>query len=275
MLSARYGGLFVFLYLAASSWGQQTPQSTTPPPAPQDPQAVSLFNQALTLAGGAVAISSIADYTASGNMTYHGTQDVQGTATVRALGMSEFRLDLTLPTGTRSWAIYEGETTTKAEDGTISQLPFRDGAMPRTIIIPYPYRTSMFPGGFAFPLGQVVSALNDPLYSITYKGVVELDGAKVHDIQVQRIVPGQVDVHSEYHTRDFLIDVLSLQVLAVRDIVPMGVAHEIRYSDYRVKSGLLMPFSIREKVGGRESWVIQLNQVSLNAGLQDSAFQIQ
>jgi hypothetical protein len=274
MRSARLGISVCFSLLSLSALGQQSqPAPVTTPPI-QDPQAVFVLNQALNIAGGVAGFNAVTDYTSFGDFTYHGTQDLNGPATIKALGMNEFRMDATLPTGTKSWIVFEGVTTTKTEDGTTLQLPFTESATPRKMIIPAPYRAAMFPGGLANPFGQLADLMNNPLYSFTYKGVVEIDGTKVHDIQVQRTVPGQIDIYSEYHTRDFFLDVLSLRVLMVQDMVPKGIVQQMRYSDYRISGGLLMPFSISESLAGREAWTIQLNALTLNSGLQDRAFQL-
>jgi hypothetical protein len=86
MRFTRFSLLLCFLILNVSVRSQQTQPLSTPPPAPKDPQAVSVLNQALTVAGGAAAIRAIADYTATGNITYHWNPEVQGVVTVRGLG---------------------------------------------------------------------------------------------------------------------------------------------------------------------------------------------
>jgi hypothetical protein len=95
MRYARFG-LFCALLSIVPAWSKQPlPQQTqtaTPTPATKDPQAVSILNQALSVAGGMPAISAIADYTATGNMTYYSSQDVQETVTLRGLGLGQFRM---------------------------------------------------------------------------------------------------------------------------------------------------------------------------------------
>jgi hypothetical protein len=52
--------LFSFL-LAIPVWGQQAQPDTPLPPAPQDPQAVNVVNQAIAAAGGAQALLTVTD----------------------------------------------------------------------------------------------------------------------------------------------------------------------------------------------------------------------
>src|SRR5712691_11270119 len=136
MRSARFRLLSCVLLLNVSAWAQQAqtpviqpqptiPQQTQPvtalPPAPKDPQAVNVLNQALSVAGGMGAIQAIVDYTATGNITYHWNPEAQGTVTVRGLGFDQIRVDASLPRGLHSSAISGGQTSTKAEDGRLIQ----------------------------------------------------------------------------------------------------------------------------------------------------------
>jgi hypothetical protein len=256
---------------------QQAAAATDLPPAPQDPQAVAVLNQAIAVAGGAQALGAVRDYTAAGNVTYHrdqGDQDVQGTVTIIGQGASRVRLDASLPTGVRSWAILRGQTTRKTTDGKISQLP-----PPKGRVIPssdaLPYHAPMFPGGLVFPYLELVAALNNPSYAVSYKGLVQLDGRSAYDIQVERVMPSSATAKapaSPYDLKDYFIDASTSQVLMTQETVPKFVVHRIRYSDYRPVGGVLAPFSISEELGGQHTWDIELNQIGFNSGVRDSAF---
>src|SRR5258706_1489110 len=283
MHSARFALLVSLLLLSVPVWARQaqtpiTPPSdqtaTTLPPVPKDPQAVSLLNQALTAAGGTTAIKGVTDYTATGNVTYHWNPEAQGTVTVRGLGLGQLRVDATLPSGVHSSVVSEGQTTTKAEDGTLSKYP-PPYPMPRSAA--FPYQPPMFPGCLALPHTQLTVVLNAPRFSISYKGIVQVDGHAVHDIQAQAVLPGQAQPGSvdEYHTADYFIDTSTVQLVMIQDVVPKHVVHQIRYSDYRAVSGVLVPFSIGEEMGGQKTWEILLDQASFNTGLQDTAFLLQ
>ena len=165
MRSARFGLLLSLLLSVVPVRAQQTQQSTTVPPAPKDPQAVSILNQSLNAAGGVTAIQAIADYTATGNITYHWNPEVQGNVTVRGLGLDEFRLDANLPTGTRSWAIQYGTTTTRAENGAIWQYP-PTHPIPSSDV--FPYQPPMFLGGLALPYLQLATLLKSTQFSLSY-----------------------------------------------------------------------------------------------------------
>jgi hypothetical protein len=120
-----------------------------------------------------------------------------------------------------------------------------------------------------------VFALNSSRYSVTDKGFVQIDGHSAHDIAVQAVLPGTSDSMSQYHTRDIFVDASTLQVMMTQDVTPGNFVRDVIYSDYRSVNGVSVPFSIKETIGGAETWAIQLNQITFNAGLQDASFAVQ
>lgn len=275
MRSARFVLLLVFLLIRFPAWGQQSQSGTsnsagtTPLHATKDPQAVAVLNQALTVAGGGTAIKAITDYTATGNMIYHWNPEAQGTVTILGLGLNQIRIDANLPRGIRSSVLSNGQTTTKAEDGSIKQYP---PPYPTPSSEAFPYQPPMFPGSLLFPHAQIVFALNSSSYSVLDKGLVQVDGHSAHEIALQADLPGPIDPMSQYHTRDIFLDASTSQVLMTQDVAPGNVIRAVLYSDYRAVNGVLVPFSIKEQVAGQETWSIQLNQLGFNTGLQDASF---
>jgi hypothetical protein len=277
MRSALFG-LLIFVLLGASGWAQQptsSPQATAPTPAPQDSQAVSVLNQALTVAGGTSAIRAIQDYTATGNISYPSQQDAQGTVTVLGMNGTEFRMDANLPAGTRTWAVAGGVITTKNEKGTIWSMAPK-GPVPSSDA--FPYQTPLFPASIAFPTRQLAALVGNPSYSLSYKGVSQVDGHSVHDIQFQRGSSAVANTGSftlPPRTRDIFIDTGTFQIIKVSDTLPKGIPHELHYSNYQAATGILMPFSISEDIGGQQSWTVQFNQFTFNTSLQEASFTIQ
>src|ERR1700722_10393635 len=102
----RFACLCLGGFLALSVVHAQSIGTTAPP---QDPQAVAILNQVVTANGGTQAIGAVTDYTATGNITFTATQQIQGTVTIQGLIIgSEFRIDAILPAGTRSWVVDQG-----------------------------------------------------------------------------------------------------------------------------------------------------------------------
>jgi hypothetical protein len=215
-----------------------------------------VLNQALIAAGGTTAINAITDYTATGTITYDNNPNEQGSVTLRGLGLIAFRLDANLPAGVRSLAISEGEITQKAEDGTVSQ--------PHT-------QAPMYPGSFVLPYLHLANALQIPPFSISYQGLVQIDGHSAHAVRVQRLLPPNLGI--AFQTRDFFIDSSTFQVLMTREMTGRKpVVRQVHYSDYRPTGGVLIPFSIVEELGFQQALVIHLDQISFDTGLQASAF---
>jgi outer membrane lipoprotein-sorting protein len=262
MRSARFGLPLCILLLNIPLWGQQTQPMTAQSPVTKDAQAVSIVSQVLGVAGGKAAITAVADYTGTGTITYHAANDVQGTVTVRGSGLGNIRIDAALPTGIRSEAISDGDgqIIMKTEDGGVTPLHGQAPMSPSRLVLPYLL---------------LAPAVNSPGFSLSYKGLVNVDGLSAHDVQVVRILPGLSDptgLIREYSTIDFFIDPSTLQLLMMQDVVLRHLVRQVRYSDYRLANGVLVPFSISEQRAGQPTWQMQLSQIAFNTGLQDSDF---
>lgn len=259
--------VFSFLLILSSSPRLNSQQSTTTPQ--RDARAVDILKQCLNLAGGVSTIGAVADYTASGAITYHWAgKDVDGNVTLRGRGLDQFRMDASLPTGVRSWAASRGVSSQLAEDGSVSRT--RGFA-------------TLNPSSFVLPYLLLAAALKSPNYNLSFKGVVEVDGHSAYDLQVGTIMPAESNPQSSstgIDVTDFFIDSSTWEVLMMRDMARpqrnslAGPVHEIRFSDYRAVSGVVVPFSIKEAVGGQETWVMHLSSVTFNPGLSDSTFQL-
>lgn len=238
--------------------GQVTGQrNQTNEPAPKDPEAVRVLNQALTVAGGMTAIKAIRDYTATGNERYVGSS-ASNPVTFSARGFGDFRRDTSLSTGTRSWTVTAGQVSAKSEDGTV-----------RLIHSQAPMNTS----GFVIPYLQLIAALDRPQLRLSYRGTTQINGHSVHKVRVQQVSLLNINVNLPTQTIEFYVDASTFQVVSAQDVLPKGVPHELQYSDYRPVNGVLVPFSISESIAGQPNCVIQLSQVSINAGLTKASFE--
>jgi hypothetical protein len=265
MRSASFAFAFCLFHCAVPAWTQQNSTQPAPLPAFKDPQAVSIVNQALAGVGGLSAILAITDYTASGTIIYHQDQDVQGSIKVSGLGLTEFREDATLPTGVRSFSINSnGAVLSKNENGSIRNLNYR-------------YQAPLMKSSLIIPCWQLAAALNDPLIAVSYKGTTQIDGFAVYDIRIQVSPPGPPDpngVIAEYFGADFFIDPTTFEVRMTQDVVIRHLNRKVRYSSYKPVNGVLVPLSIDEEIDGQRIRTIQLSQIALNTGLQDSDFDL-
>jgi hypothetical protein len=244
-------------------------QSTQTPPAPQrDPQAVSLLRQSLSTAGGASALATVLDLTATGKITYFWSEKgEEGTVTVKSRGASQFRLDATISEGVLTGVMNNGISWIKETNGSIRQLPNQhtDNA-----------------GNKYLPFGEIAAALLDPTISITDLGLVTEGEQQAHGIRLQKTFPGLDDAQ---HTRarlvqrDVFVDPATFLVVRTRDLVPTRsdivptVIHDVFFSNYQAQNGVLFPFSIAESLNHQHTIAIQFNQVNFNTGLVDTDFQ--
>jgi hypothetical protein len=252
------GLVLSFLFLGQPTFAQVQVSAQAPI---QDPQAVTVLAQALSVAGGLAVLSGIRDFNGSGTITYYQPSIVEGTVAVSGTNMDQFRQDVTLSTGVHSEIFANEQVTLRNPDGTIIPLSTQGPLCPGRLVVPYLL---------------LAPALNSSGFSLRYEGLTQLDGQTVNQIELQEIIPGLTDPSgqfAEYHTVDFFIDASNFHILAMQDRVPTHLVRQVRFSDYQVVDGVLVPFSIAETSGGLQTWTIQLNQIGFNSGTQPSSFQ--
>jgi hypothetical protein len=262
--------VFVLLLVTIGTQAQSQPSAT------KDSQGVLILQQALTTAGGAGAISAIKDYTGSGTLIFHQSQNdsVSGTVTISGRWLDQFRIDETVPSGIRSLIFNQGRIARKREDGTVSRFP-PQGKIPSSDA--FPWQTQMFSESIGFPYLQMVTALNNPQFSIIYRGLLTVNGKSAHDVQISQVPPTTQDqggYFANYHNTDLFIDSVTFQIIAIQGLLPKDVVHQVWYSNYAPVSNVLVPFSITEQMGGQKIRDIYLTQISFNTGLQDSNFNL-
>lgn len=241
------------LSLTSSLAAQQTATTVQ-----RDPQAVAILSQCLNAAGGIQAISAIQDVTATGTITYNGTdQSPQGSATIKLLGLHRFRLDASLPDGLHSFIV--------GKDATLQRLP--NGSTP-----PMPGQNAIKPASATFPLFHVLAAVQDALFNVTYGGLVTHNGQQAHDIVVQQGLTEVTKAH-------IYVDPTALTVQAIGDRAygsdgeSRETSHEMQFLGYQTVNGIAVPFTVIEVLGGQKLSTIQINQVSFNTGLAEKDFQ--
>jgi hypothetical protein len=253
--------------ISQSSIAQQTQGPASP--AQRDPQGLNLLTQTLSAAGGVSAITAIQDFTGTGNITYYWSgKEVPGPATVRGRGVNEFRLDATLPDGMQSWAVASWKGSLKSTSGKISQIPAYN---------------AINLGSLTLPFVEMANALRDSSVSVSLVDQEQINGRSAYRIRVQRTFGAAVDPRgtmSGWTTKDYLIDATTLLPAEIHLMTHPVETHlrsylqEIVFTDYRSVNGVVLPFSITEKIGGQTTWMIQLSSISFNTGLKDSDFQL-
>ena len=232
---------------------------------PSDPQAVTVLTQAINAAGGAARLGVIQDFTAPGTITYFwaGTQ-VQGAATVRGRGWDQFRLDASIPGGTRSHAVSHGTGALKETSGRVT---------------PIPYHNTVNAGLLTFPYLGIMVRLADPLTDISYVGLVTSGGRQLHQVRVQRhFAVDPQGILSRLCVTDYFVDSTSYLVIKTIDMthpartLTESYTDEIDFENYTSVNGVSVPMLVRKKIGGQTMWELTLSSISFNVGLTDGDF---
>lgn len=256
------------LLLAPAAFAQTapTPAPTTPEPV-RDPQAVAILSQSLNSAGGLPTVAALQDYTGSGTITYFWAgQQVQAPATVRGMGVGNFRLDANLPEGVRTWAA----------SGPMGVLITPDGTRQ-----PSAFYNLLAAGSLTLPYVRVASALTDSTTSITYVGLVSSSGQQLHQIHFAPALDPSIASAlpiTDLGAFDLFIDPASLLITKLGDTVRSesdfrtALPHEISFSNYQTTSGIRLPLTISERVNGQTTWTIKLNAITFNGGLTSTDF---
>ena len=232
----------------------------------RDPQALAVLQRCLAAGGGAQALGTILDFSASGTITYRWAgQDVVGSVTAQGKGLTEFRLDSVLPQGTRSFKVVGTAGSITTEDGKTSALP---------------YSALMTAPTLAFPGVRVASALNNSTIALQFLGLVPFESAQAYQIHVAPLLDSSLTPPSgatQFGSFDLYIDPTTYHLLELSESIwvahsVQSLRHEIRYSDYRSASAVVVPYGISDLVNGQEIWSISLSSITFNNNPSDLIF---
>lgn len=259
----RISGSFLAILLLT---GLPTSAQTSPT-AVRDSNAVTLLTEAVTAAGGLSAITEVKDFTGWGSITYFWAgEQVDGSVTVRGLGLSLFRLDAELPEGTRSWLVTDTQGSIRNFDGATKPIEYADA-------VSY--------GSIAFPYPRIAVALGDASFSVSMAGSTTVNGRQANIVRVQPTFPTGDDpggTIAKLNTKSYVIDAQTFALLAVRDTLysddgrERPVPHEVLFSNFTQVSGMTVPFAIEEEVDGQPTWVLRLSSMTFNNGIDATVF---
>jgi len=240
----------------------------TPTSVAKDPQAVAVLTQSLNAAGGLVAVSGIQDFTATGNVTYFwAAEQTQVPVTVRGMGISNFRIDAVLPTGTRTWAA----------SGYVGVLINPDGTRRSSA-----FYNLMTAGSMTMPYVRIASVLTDSTTSITYVGSVSVNGQQAYQIHFvegldpsiatsSALLPGLGSFDLYINPSSLLITEL-IETVRSESNFNTTLTHEIDFANYQTFGNTSMPCTIIEKINGQETWSVAISSVVFNSGLTIAEF---
>lgn len=216
----------------------------------------------------------LSDITLSGNArSIAGADDEMGGATVKLTSKGQCRIDLNLPSGTRT------ETRTTTPDGPFGAWSGSDG-------VSHPVAFHNLQNDCAYiPALTTASLLSSSNIVITYIGQENRDGQPVLHLQSFK----QFSSRSATTTKllqhltvmDIFLDASSLVPVAVDfnvhpdDDADLDIPIELRYFDYRVVSGVQVPFRVQKYLNNGLILDLQFVSVSINSGISPSTFAVQ
>jgi len=247
-------------------------QQSSAPTQPSDPSAGALLSKSLAaLSGG----NQITDVTLSGAARrIAGSDDESGTAVVKSLAGTGTRLDLTLPSGTRT----EIRNTSAA-------LIAGSWSGPDGISRAAAYHNLLTDPGWA-PAFTIASLLSAQKAVVTYVGPETHDGQSVIHVTASQQFPDlagdaktaslmqhltQTDVYLDATTG--LPGAITFNIHADNN-ANLDIPVEIRFSDYRPVSGTQIPFHVQKFINNSLAVDLQFISATVNSGLSSSIFAV-
>ena len=247
------------------------PASAQQPPTAvaQNPTAVTLAARSVALLSGGVQIS---DITLTGTATrIAGSDTGSGTVTLKALGISDSRMDLSLSDGARS------EIRTSSSGAPQGQWLAPSGSYNSIAT-----HNCLTDAAWFFPALTVLSQTSNPNLSITYIGQQTKNGISVQHLQFALSsgtqVPGLGDPLLTLSFTDVYLDSSSLLPVAFsfnthpdnNSLVNIPV--EVDFSNYQSVNGVQVPFHIQRFLNGSLFLDMTIQTATANSGLTVSAF---
>lgn len=252
------------LAVAVSSYAQDAPTAVT-----QDPTAVALAVKSLDALAGNTTIS---DVTLTGTATrVAGSDTGSGTVTLRALGTSNSRVDLSLSDGTFS------EIRTAPNGAPQGSWLAAAGAYNSMAM-----HNCLTDSAWFFPALTVLSRTSNPYLSITYMGQETKNDISVQHIHFAANSKAQatsvVDPLPTLSSTDVYLDSSSLLPVALSfnthpdNNALLNIRVEVDLSNYQVVNGVQIPFRIQKFLNGSLFLDLTIQSASVNTGLTVAIF---
>jgi hypothetical protein len=250
--------LFICILVPTGAFTQGQPAS--------DPQALAFAAQSIAAMSGRTTIS---DVTLTGTVTWNAGTDT-GTATLRALGTGESRMDLALSSGTRT-------EVRDAQTGVALGQWFA----PNNASGYFASQNCSTDAVWFFPLLDSLAA--GPNVVLLYVGATTWNGESVQHIQsyvYQSNPAGLTPSPQQLSTMDFYLDVSTLLPAAVTfNAHPDNNANsnllvEVDFSNYQTVSGVVVPMHIQKYQQGNLMVDVVVTGASFNTGLSLSIFTV-
>jgi hypothetical protein len=233
-----------------------------------DPQALAYAGQSIAALNGG---STISDVTLTGSGTWYGGSTDPGTATLRALGTGESRMDLALTSGPRT-EIRDAQTG----------VPLGQWMAPNNASGNFAFQNCLTDPVWFFP--ALGSLLAGPGVVLSYIGQESRNGASVQHIQSYvyqaNQSPGAGPSSQQLSTMDFYLDAGTfLPVSIVYNAHPdndasTNLSTEVDFSNYQKVNGVTVPMHIQRYLQGNLLVDVAISSASFNTGLSLSDFAV-
>lgn len=232
-----------------------------------DPLAISLAQKSVVALAGGQSLSDVV-ITAS-VYWFAGSDSETGSVVLKTTGPANGRMDFELTRGPRSLI-----------RNNSSGAP--EGAWTGTFARAVAQHNCLTDANWFFPYFSLLPQRR-PDEVFTYVGRDIRDGLTVEHVRSYRLIGKHQTVASIFArltTMDFFLDPTSFLPVVITfsehpdNDINIDEQVEIRFSSYKSYSGIQIPTRIRQFVNGGLHLDMSLTNVSFNAGLQDSDFQI-
>jgi hypothetical protein len=239
----------------------QAPAVATPAP------PLALLQQALAALSPNVTTR---DITLTGSVHYIlGSDDENGTATVKSVVAGASSIDLSLGSGIR----HEVKNLTTDPPSGVSSGP--DG-----ISHPIPLHNLFSEPSWFSPIAPLSRLTLSPDSVVTYVGLDQVAATSVQHITVSQQYPSsafQPAIVPHLSQLDFFLDATtSLPVAISFDVHPdddagLDIPVRVQFSDYRTINGTQIPFHIQRFVNNGLTLDIQVDNATINTGLSPNS----
>lgn len=109
-------------------------------------------------------------------------------------------------------------------------------------------------------------------HAVTLEGKEEVDGVQCFKIKLEKNKNNDKEDVTEIHYFDTENYVPIMQKRYIRSGPQKGTEIQVYMSDYQDVNGLMMPFSLEQKVNGQSFGKIAISKIEVNSNIEDSAF---
>jgi hypothetical protein len=256
----RHAIVVVFLIGACGASAAQTAISS-------DPTAVSLAQRSVAALTGGVTIS---DVSLNANViSIFGSDYETGTAVLRAAGLSQSRIDLTLNKSTRS-------DVRNAMNGAPGGAWQKNSGK----VAAYANHNCSTDASWFFPALSSLAQFANPKVAFQYVGQEQHGGGNTQHVRVFQLTPAD-SLSRHLSTVDFYLDPTSLLPLAIAfNVHPdldagKDIPAEVRFANYQSVGGVRVPFHIQQMLNGGVVLDLTVTSAAFNTGLPSSTFSLQ